>query len=351
MDGAIVGFGRVAMGHLAAYLRMDDVVIKAVADPSAERRSYAASTVPGLRTYASIDEMLVGEHLDFIDVCSPPNSHAQHVLTALTNGKHVLCEKPFLLSLKEYERLLSLLNVVRRAVYPGHNYKFAPVFRFTKQAVESDRFGRLLWGHFRTLRNGHASGTREWDAGWRRKPAISGGGILRDHGTHCVYLATHICDRAPLSVSCLIGNLNRDDYRDTEDTALLTILFPEGVRFLIDLSWATSLRTSYYTVVGSAENIVIDNDDIYHTTADGDTLKVSLPSQFDDPTHWEWFSDMFVDFRDLIANPGRQLSLLTEALITTLVVNCAYISAQQQGKPIEIPSPSINFSLAACGRA
>jgi predicted dehydrogenase len=343
MQGALVGFGTIAMGHLNAFQQMRDLTIVAIVDPSPERRKQAAAKHPAIRTYESIEAVIANEAIDFIDICSPPHTHLDYIRSGLTNNCHVLCEKPLLLSVLDYRGILSLVTEVKRVLYPCHNYKFAPILQLIKNRVQSDKFGQIISGHFRTLRFGHAVGVPEWNPHWRRDSAISGGGILRDHGTHSIYIASHICGQRPTFVSCLMGNLRNDGYYNTEDTALMTLQFGEGLRFIIDLSWASSFRNSYYAVYGTAENMIVENDEFRHKNRDGGLILQSLVSGFDDPLHRAWFIDMFTDFKDAIATPGRQLPLLEEALMTSLVIERAYESAKQGGVLVEVPYPSSEF--------
>lgn len=343
MLGALIGFGTIAMGHLAAYQQLSDVTIAAIVDPSPDRRIQATISYPTIRTYESVEALMVDMNVDFIDICSPPHTHREYIYKGLINNCHVLCEKPFLLSVNDYKGLLSLTKNANRVLYPCHNYKFAPVLRLLKDKVQSGNFGEIIGGHFRTLRSGHAVGVPEWNPHWRRDSTVSGGGILRDHGTHSIYMASHICGLLPNSVSCLIGNLRNNGYEDTEDTALLTLHFEDDLRFIIDLSWAASFRSSYYAIYGTNENIVVENDKIMYTARDGILVQQSLPSEFDDPSHRSWFVDLHKDFQNLITSPERQVPLLQEALVTSLVIEQAYLSAQQGGDLLDVPYPSEGF--------
>lgn len=343
MQGTLIGFGTIGMGHLDTYQRMKDMTITAVVDTEPERCKQVVAKYPQIRTYENFQTMLANEAIDFIDICSPPHTHLDYIHEGLTNQCHVLCEKPLLLSVLDYRGILSLINKVNRVLYPCHNYKFAPVLRMLRDTVQTENFGQIIGGHFRTLRQGHAVGVPEWNPHWRRNSAISGGGILRDHGTHSIYLACHLCGQVPRAVSCLTGNLQSDEYCDTEDTGLMTLHFDNDMRFIIDLSWAAGFRKSCYAVYGSAENMIIENDEFCHTTLSGDVIRQTLISEFDDPSHQTWFMNMFEDFIDVIATPNRQLSLLQEALITSLVIEQAYESANQGGKVIDVPYPSIEF--------
>lgn len=342
MQGALIGFGTIAAGHLSAYLVTEVMNIRAVFDPLPERRKKAKQIAPHLNTYSILDEMFFKEELDFIDICTPPNTHYDYIRSGLRNNCHVICEKPFLLFSEQYKDILSLIRSKNKVVFPSHNYKFSPILRLVKNIVYSEQFGQVIGGHFRTLRSGHAVGVPEWKPHWRRDLNISGGGILRDHGTHSIYIACWMLGQTPKAVSCIMGNLNDDQYKDTEDTALLTLHFDHHTPFTINLSWAAGYRNSYFSIMGSHQNIIVENDNLIHTKDNGKVTRKSITSEFDDSSHKSWFKDIFLDFKDVIENCGRQLPLLNEALITTLVVERAYMSAAQGGKPIDVP---FNISL------
>ena len=287
--------------------------------------------------------MLNQESPDFLDICSPPNTHREYIQQALANGMHALCEKPaFLAEDGGYRWLLGDLMTARSILYPSHNYKFAPILSLMQEVVREPDFGDVMSAHFRTLRSQHATGVSEWNPHWRRDPSISGGGILRDHGPHSIYLATNLTGHEPVAVSCLTGNLRRDQYDDTEDTALLTIQCEDGVQVVINMSWAASFRNSYYSVMGSSGGIVVENDNIWYSLH-GNTVRRVLQSDFDDPSHQAWFHRMFLDFTDMVKRPERQAELIREALMTSLVIDSAYLSADAGGRWIKVEVPPVKL--------
>ena len=95
LRGAFVGFGNVAAeGHLPGWRLRKDVAIVAATDVASARRDAFSAACPGGRWYDSVDRLLAGEALDFVDICAPPGSHAALIRRALDAGFHVLCEKP-----------------------------------------------------------------------------------------------------------------------------------------------------------------------------------------------------------------------------------------------------------------
>src|SRR3954469_19831812 len=140
MRGAIVGFGEVARhGHWPAYARCGDVTIAAVVERTAERRgagapppprgALAASLVPGVATFETLDDLASALPVDFVDICTPPALHPEPMLEAIAHGWHVLFEKPFVLEPIVLEQVRACAAAAGVAVVPVHNWKFAPIIR------------------------------------------------------------------------------------------------------------------------------------------------------------------------------------------------------------------------------
>lgn len=343
MNGAIIGFGNIAQAHLHAYTSVSELQIRAIVDTSEARSKYAKQLYPDIKCYSSIEEMFKDEEIDFIDICTPPSTHFFYIKAGLLGKCHVLCEKPFLTEIESYSEILSLIEYSQKHIYPLHNYKFAPIVKWMKQQVNSKEFGEIKHGYFQTIRNGHAKGVAEWDKDWRRNPTISAGGILLDHGPHNIYLSSFLLEQYPIAVSCITGNLCKsENYLSTEDTAMLTLYFDNEVKFFIELSWAGCFRNTHYSIMGSNQNIIVENDKT-NITKNGTFDSIEVNSDFDDPTHKNWFFEMFIDFLDLVKNPEKQQTLIQEAFNTTLIIQMAYESASKKGEIIPIARKDIKI--------
>src|SRR4029079_13333013 len=93
LRGAIIGYGFVASkGHIPGYLERnrtrDDGEIVALADVSVSRRSAARAARSAARSYCAYRDLLKeeAEHLDFVDVATPPHDHAAIAHAALSRG-------------------------------------------------------------------------------------------------------------------------------------------------------------------------------------------------------------------------------------------------------------------------
>src|SRR6266481_6250347 len=73
LRGAFIGFGNVAAkGHLPGWQSRTDVRIVAATDVLSTRRDAFLKACPNGRWYESVDDLLSGETLDFVDICTPP---------------------------------------------------------------------------------------------------------------------------------------------------------------------------------------------------------------------------------------------------------------------------------------
>lgn len=131
-----IGAGEVATLH-AGLLAADSRVRLAGVFDTASDRAQAFSRRFGAPVQSSADALLASVHAVYI--CTPNTTHAPLALAALAAGRHVFCEKPFAINSAD---ALAIHAAATRAdvVYQvGHNRRFAPVYQFLKEAIDSGR--------------------------------------------------------------------------------------------------------------------------------------------------------------------------------------------------------------------
>ncbi len=116
-------------------------------------------------------------------VCTPDDAKVELLGHLLSNGKHLLVEKPLLATDNgALEKLAAIAREKNAVCYTAYNHRFEPHFVRMKQAIESGRLGaiycvRMFYG------NGTARLVR--DSAWRDQ----GAGVLPDLGSHLLNTA------------------------------------------------------------------------------------------------------------------------------------------------------------------
>jgi predicted dehydrogenase len=339
LQGAIAGFGFISgKGHQPAYQQRDDVQIVAVADVCPARLEAARAALPKARLYPDHRELLRAEKdLDFIDISTPPNAHAEIALAALGRGLHVLCEKPLTTTLAEARSLVEAARTHRRVVFPAHNYKHAPVVKFAQETIQSGRIGTVRAVTLNTFRTTHAKGVPEWKTDWRRDRKLSGGGIAMDHGSHSFYLTFSWLGSLPTHVTAKTLTLDRQ--YDTEDNLNAVLTFPNGFAHTF-LTWTAGVRKVVYSLQGTDGALVIDDDD-WELTTGKSSGKPSveqgvIESDWMDASHTRWFNSMFDQFKTAIRSGDFVNRELREAVACVQIIETCYRSSAEGSRELPL---------------
>lgn len=103
---AIAGTGAAARIQLPALrAEADRVTVVAAMDTDATRVTAFCAEHGIPVAYTDLNRMLAEMRPDLVHLCTPPFAHAEQVITCLTAGAWVLCEKPACLSLAEYDSI------------------------------------------------------------------------------------------------------------------------------------------------------------------------------------------------------------------------------------------------------
>jgi predicted dehydrogenase len=140
---AIVGLGQAAHNtHIPALGSLKDrFKIVAACDPDAVVREKAKASLPAATIYSDLAELLSQETLAAVNICSPPDGHADDVRQALAAGLHVFCEKPVAMSLAEADGMLAASDAAGRVLAVNGQFPDMAIHQAARTEVASPRFG------------------------------------------------------------------------------------------------------------------------------------------------------------------------------------------------------------------
>lgn len=290
--------------------------VEAVFDVMSARREAATRAVPSARVYDTLEALLSSEKsLDALIVCSPPKFHAEAVLAGLRAGLHVLCEKPLTLDLDAFRAIESAAREARRCAYSINNWAFSPQWSRLLAIAASGRLGTLRQAEIRVLRTQPSVSALPGD--WRKDPAVSGGGILVDHGWHNLYLLRRLLGEELELVETLLQPSGLVD--EVADVRLRAA----GSEGRLRLSWRAAVRSNEAFVAGAKGTAELLDDRLV-VKADGATEELRFPERLSaGSAHPEWLAAMWPAFEAECAGRRRGASL-AEAGFCLRTIRAAY---------------------------
>lgn len=324
------GFG--VKAHLPALIAHPEFEVVALASPRTAAETARERQIP--HAFATCAEMIAGCELDAVVVASPPFAHHDDVIAALDARKHVMCEKPFALNVKQAQSMLAASERAGTVCALAHEFRFVPERAALKELVAN--------GHLTPLREIEitllatwlsASGTRK--RGWWFDQS-SGGGIAGALLSHLIDSANWTAGREPLRSTGFTRTANplrQDDdgqFASTvDDGAFALIDYGDGVVARLTSDAATGVesftfavhaenRTAVASGTGIAEMRLFSIDDDETSELD---CKPSPYKKFESINgNVPLLMELYDEFARAIRNEASALPTFAEALATQRVL-------------------------------
>jgi predicted dehydrogenase len=380
----LVGCGFVSELHMYAFRRVYgvDVEVAAVAARGDHVVEFASRhQIP--RVYRSFTQLIADRALDVIDICTPPNLHAEMIVASMQAGKHVICEKPFagyfgrnsdkqpigkhVPKALMYERVLEEMGATRAAIERtgqlfmyAEDWIYAPAVTKTAEILKATKDKILFMKGEESHSGSHAAHAAQW--------AMTGGGSLIRMGCHplsAVLYLKQVEAKARgetikvASVTGDVGNVTaslKPEERtyikanpvDVEDWGTLTATFSDGTKATVFsgdmiMGGVRNLIETYTSGGSLFANITPNTHLMSYQTSEEKLASVYITEKVDRKTGWqyvcleeEWTRGYLQEIQDFMecAATGRQpLSDLALAY-ETIKVNYAGYWAAEEGRRV-----------------
>jgi len=285
---AVIGFGFMGIVHsqnilkcegleLAAIIEKDvDSVAQKVNDPvgNFSTGDTDVDAIKNIPVYSSIELCLENEQLDAVHVCVHTDLHYLMVKEALSNGLHVLVEKPFVLDIQQGEELIRLAKERNLILMVAHVVRFMSPYKKLVEIIESKDYGTM---NFLSLTR--FSGLPVWGQ-WKEKQkdfGISGGALL-DLVIHDIDFAVFVLGEKPEKIESTIlqGKLSNQDYLNATwhyPSKGLTVKIEGGNIFHTNFPFQAG-----FTAVFDKATVSFSTNDSENIHIDNDTERISIPA-------------------------------------------------------------------------
>jgi D-xylose 1-dehydrogenase (NADP+, D-xylono-1,5-lactone-forming) len=217
----------------------------AVASRDQETAESYASQWKIPKAFGSYEDMLAAPEIDVVYNPLPNHLHTKWNIKAMQAGKHVLCEKPFALTVEDIDLVENIANDTGKIIAEAFMYRHHPQTLKVKQMVDDGILGKvkLIRGSFtyQFTRQGN----------YRADPAM-GGGALWDIGCYPLSYARAVLGLEPVEVFGwqVIG------VSSVDDSFIAQMRFPGEVHAQFDCSFTIPQHT-FMELVGDEGTLII----------------------------------------------------------------------------------------------
>ncbi len=190
MSASPIRYGIIGAGVIANYMARvftegRGSVAVAVSDVNAEAAKKLTTALGGTQKYyADYHQLLADPEVDAVYIATPPFLHKPMTIAALRAGKHVLCEKPFMLNQAEVREVIAVQKTVPhlKVACCSSRYHGAGIAMKARAMVANRELGELYHVTFRQVTAAPKPGTVL--PPWRNDPKKNGGGMTYDWGPY-----------------------------------------------------------------------------------------------------------------------------------------------------------------------
>jgi scyllo-inositol 2-dehydrogenase (NADP+) len=197
-------------------------------------------------TFKNLDEVDF-ESFDSALLCIPDELKFDYVKKLVTNGKHVLIEKPFNLPSLQLKEIADLAKKTKTTVYVAYNHRFEPHWMTAKDLIENERIGKIY-----KLNLFYGNGTAELvkSSLWRDKDL----GVIPDLASHLFDLVDFWFGLSQYNIQVL--SVNKFENNAYDNAVIKLVGSPEVILEISLLSWRNNFRAE---LVGSEGSINLDS--------------------------------------------------------------------------------------------
>ena len=217
----IIGCGRIAQRHAEHISKRGKLAV--VCDVDKEKADKMANQYQA-KAFYSLEEMLKsGVEVDVFSICSPNGLHAQHAISALNAGYHVLCEKPMALSVYDCGEMIKAAERMNKRLFAIKQNRFNPPVEAIKKMIDEGKMGKIhsiqlscFWNRNPDYYQNSWKGTLKLD-----------GGTLYTQFSHFIDLLYWIVGDVK-QVKAMMANYSHQGIIEFEDTGVVILEFFNG---------------------------------------------------------------------------------------------------------------------------
>jgi scyllo-inositol 2-dehydrogenase (NADP+) len=218
----IIGYGFMGHVHVEKLLKIKEVEVIAVCDINPEKLLDAPESI---KKYTDMDILLKDKEINTVLVVVPNHIHLEAVTKAARAGKHILCEKPVAMSVKELDEMMKVVEECGVNFTVHHQRRWDWDFCTAKEVYDNKSLGEIYTIQSKLF--GFNGNMHDWHI-----CTEFGGGMLFDWGVHLIDQMLFMVDSKVKTVFADVRNVVNEE---VDDYFKILLKFENGITGEIEL--------------------------------------------------------------------------------------------------------------------
>ncbi|MGY3765675.1 Gfo/Idh/MocA family protein [Vagococcus vulneris] len=206
----------------------------------------------GLKIYDKLADVWQDEAVEAVLIATPNDSHKELSIQAMRAGKHVVCEKPVMMSSTELNEVLAVAEETEKVFMVHQNRRWDKDFLVIRELYRQQEIGSLFQIESRV------HGANGIPGDWRHLKE-HGGGMLLDWGVHLLDQLLFLVDSPIKSVVADLSFVLGDD---VDDGFITHITFENGLKSIVEVGTTNFIKLPRWYVKGLEGTAVVDDWDL-----------------------------------------------------------------------------------------
>ncbi|NWF88293.1 MAG: Gfo/Idh/MocA family oxidoreductase [Ignavibacteriaceae bacterium] len=204
----------------------------------------------GVEKYFSNYEEFLYSGIDAVYISSANVHHHEQVIKAARAGKHILSEKPLAMNSVEAEEMVNVCKQNNVQLSINYVYRFHPLVIKAKEIIDNQMLGKIV------MINLNFNIDLPPGSNFRFTKELSGGGALRDIGTHMIDLLRYFGGEI-ISINGVVDNVIYNS--EVEDFSCAIVKFEKGGYGFFNVSFNSKKSFNSVEVLGHTGALSLDN--------------------------------------------------------------------------------------------
>jgi predicted dehydrogenase len=193
----MIGYKFMGRAHSNAWRQVDKFfpvsaqpVLHTICGRDAKGVAAAARQLGWQQTATDWRAVVANPEIHILDINTANDTHAEIAIAAAKAGKHVLCEKPLAMTVREAKAMVEAVRKAGVVNMVCHNYRRIPAIALAQKMIAAGDLGRIFHNRARYLQDWIID--PDFPLVWRLQSKVAGSGTHGDINAHIIDLGRYL---------------------------------------------------------------------------------------------------------------------------------------------------------------